>query len=116
MQFELEKLRIQADKEVRIAAAQAMAGMFAKAQMQIFGDPSTMANMSQQFMKAAGYGAAAEGLLSTMPPQARDLLNNLGQAVVDQVAAKKGNGKAADAPVVEAVVNKAADGKIADRN
>jgi uncharacterized membrane protein YqiK len=88
LKFELEKLRIQADKEVRIAAAQAMANMFAKAQMQIFGDPSTMASMSQQFMKAAGYGAAAEGLLQTLPPEAKTLLANLGQSVVTQMGAK----------------------------
>jgi uncharacterized membrane protein YqiK len=98
LQFELEKLRIQADKEVRIAAAQAMAGMFAKAQMQIFGDPSTMAAMSQQFMKAAGYGAAADGLMQTLPPEAKSLLSNLGQQVVSQMNAKTspGNGKTAE--------------------
>ena len=89
LKFELEKLRIQADKEVRIAAAQAMANMFGKAQMTIFGDPATMASMSQQFMKAAGYGAAAEGLLKTLPPEAKDLLSNLGEAVVDQMKTKK---------------------------
>ena len=89
LKFELEKLRIQADKEVRIAAAQAMANMFAKAQMTIFGDPNTMASMSTQFMKAAGYGAAAEGLMKTLPPEAKDLLSNLGEAVVDGMKAKK---------------------------
>jgi hypothetical protein len=94
LKFELEKLRINADKEVRIAAAQAMASMFGKAQMQIFGDPSTMASMSQQFMKAAGYGSAADGLLHTLPPEAKTLLSNLGQTVVSQMASKqKGNGK-----------------------
>ena len=80
--FELEKLRIQADKEVRIAAAQAMGNMLAKAQMQIFGDPDTMATMSQQFMKAAGYGQAADGLMQTLPAGSQILLANLGQTVV----------------------------------
>jgi uncharacterized membrane protein YqiK len=88
LKFELEKLRIQADKEVRIAAAQAMAGMFAKANMQIFGDPSTMASMSQQFMKAAGYGNTADGLMATLPPEAKSLLANLGSTVVSQMATK----------------------------
>ncbi|HVT82667.1 MAG TPA: SPFH domain-containing protein, partial [Phycisphaerae bacterium] len=100
LQFELEKLRIQADKEVRIAAAQAMANMFAKAQMQIFGDPSTMASMSQQFMKAAGYGAAAEGLMQTLPPEAKSLLANLGNTVVSQMAAKQNGGKKDVPPAV----------------
>jgi uncharacterized membrane protein YqiK len=107
LQFELEKLRIQADKEVRIAAAQAMANMFAKAQMQIFGDPSTMAAMSQQFMKAAGYGAAAEGLMQTLPPEAKTLLSSLGQQVVSQMTAKTPpvtNGKTGEAAKPEAAV------------
>jgi flotillin len=93
LQFELEKLRIQADKEVRIAAAQAMANMFTHAQMQIFGDPSTMVSMQQQFMKAAGYGQAVDGLMQTLPAEAKTLLANLGQTVVSQMAAKKGDGK-----------------------
>ena len=46
LKFELEKFRIAAEKEIRIAAANAMGQMLAKAQMQIFGDPSTMAQMT----------------------------------------------------------------------
>ncbi|QOV88651.1 flotillin family protein [Humisphaera borealis] len=74
LNFELEKLRIQMEKEVRIAAAQAMANMFSKAQMQIFGDPSTMATMSQQFMRAASLGNAADGLMRTLPTGGQELL------------------------------------------
>jgi len=74
LNFELEKLRIQMEKDVRIAAAQAMANMFAKAQMQIFGDPTTMTQMSTQFMRAASLGTAADGLLRTLPPGGQELL------------------------------------------
>jgi flotillin len=74
LNFELEKLRINMERDVRIAAAQAMAGMFAKAQMQIFGDPTTMAAMSQQFMRAASLGNAADGLLRTLPAGGQELL------------------------------------------
>jgi uncharacterized membrane protein YqiK len=90
LKFELEKLRIQAEKEIRIAAAQAMAQMFGKANMQIFGDPSTMAAMSQQFMKAAGYGAAADGLLSTLTPETKDVLSTLGSQIVTQLSTPDG--------------------------
>ena len=79
------------------SAAQAMANMFAKANMQIFGDPATMANMQQQFMKAAGYGQQVDGLMQTLPAEAKTLLANLGQSVVSQMAAKQGNGKGAPA-------------------
>lgn len=100
LNFELEKLRIQMEKDVRIAAAQAMANMFAKAQMQIFGDPSTMATMSQQFMRAASLGNAADGLMKTLPAGGQDLLarvvggvaQSLSPANADTAAPANGNG------------------------
>ena len=96
LQFELEKMRITADKEVRIAAAKAMGEMLAKAQMQIFGDPTTMATMAQQFMSAAGLGVAADGLLRTMPAQGQEILGKVASAVASSLAPKSdaGNGAA----------------------
>jgi flotillin len=94
LKFELEKLRINADREVRIAAAQAMGNMLAKAQMQVFGDPETMARMANQFMRAASVGAAADGLLKTLPPQGHELLNKITSAVVAQLNPKAGDGAA----------------------
>ena len=78
LKFELEKFRINAEREIRIAAAQAMGNMFAKAQMQIFGDPDTMAKMSMQFMRAASVGNAADGLLKTMPDEGKEMLDKIG--------------------------------------
>jgi hypothetical protein len=89
--FELDKLRISADRDVRIEAATAMGNMLAKANMQIFGDPETMARMSQRFMHAASWGVATDGLLSALPPQARELIDNLGVAL-NQTMKKNGNG------------------------
>jgi flotillin len=89
LKFELEKLRIQADKEVRIAAAGALGNMLAKAQMQIFGDPETMSRMSQQFMRAAAVGSAADGLLTTLPPEGRELIERIGSAVMAQLGPVK---------------------------
>lgn len=96
LKFELEKLRIQMEREVRIAAAQAMGNMLAKAQMQIFGDPETMTHMAQQFMRAASLGTAADGLLKTLPPQGQELLQKVASGVASQLAAKpaEGNGVA----------------------
>jgi len=81
LKFELEKLRIEADKQVRIAAAQALSGMLAGANMQIFADPDTMARMSENFMRAASLGNSVDGLLRTMPPQGQELLTRLASSV-----------------------------------
>jgi uncharacterized membrane protein YqiK len=122
LKFELEKFRINAEREIRIAAAQAMANMFARANMQIFGDPSTMANMSAQFMKAASVGTAADGLLKTLPDEGKAMLDKIGSAVLSQLAPKDvtpaaGNGLGAavatDRPVAEAAAAPAPERKVA---
>ena len=95
---------------MRIAAAQAMGNMLAKAQMQIFGDPDTMAAMTQQFMRAAVLGTAADGLLQTLPPEGQELLEKLAFGGDVAVAARRkqatdaGNGATTAAAATEAVV------------
>jgi uncharacterized membrane protein YqiK len=89
LKFELEKLRIQMEREVRIAAAQAMSNMLAKANMQIFGDPTTMSTMADKFMRAASLGTAADGLMKTLPPKGQELLEKLAGTVVSQLAPKQ---------------------------
>jgi len=74
-----------------------MGNMLAKAQMQIFGDPTTMAAMAQQFLSAAGLGIATEGLLKTMPAQGQEILGKVVGAVASQLQPKSDNGHAAGA-------------------
>src|SRR5687768_17378456 len=81
LKFELEKLRIEADKQVRIAAAAALGNMLSKANMQIFGDPTTMTRMSEQFMRAASLGTAADGLMRSLPPEAQNMLERVASSV-----------------------------------
>jgi uncharacterized membrane protein YqiK len=119
LKFELEKLRIEMEREVRVAAAQAMSNMLSKANMQIFGDPTTMATMADKFMRAASMGASVDGLMKSLPPQGRELLERLTDAAVSQLAPRQttdneapaapaptGNGSSAPgaAPVPTAVV------------
>jgi flotillin len=106
LKFELEKMRIEAERDVRIQSAQAMGQMLNKAQMQIFGDPDTMARMSERFMRAASYGSAADGLLKNLPAQARELLSKLAPGVLQQIGdvqAGNGNGNGETAPPAQPV-------------
>jgi flotillin len=98
LKFELEKLRIEAEKEFRIAAATAMANMYAKAEMKIFGDPTTMSRMSEQFMRAASLGTAAEGLLQNLPPEAQEKLETLMGTLASQFKAPGTPGLGTTAP------------------
>jgi uncharacterized membrane protein YqiK len=112
LQFELEKLRIAAEREIRIAAAQAMGNMLAHAQMQIFGDPTTMATMAQQFMKAAGLGLATDGLMKTMPAQGQEALTKMIASLAAQLQPKAVDAPGI-APTVPAVVAPAGNGATA---
>jgi flotillin len=95
LKFELEKLRIEAEKEFRIKSAEAMGQMMAKAQMQIFGDPTTMAKMSEQFMRAASLGTAMDGLTRTMPDEVKLLAGRVVESLsgANGDHALSGNGK-----------------------
>lgn len=95
LKFELEKLRIGMERDVRIAAAEAMSNMLSKAQMQIFGDPTTMATMADKFMRAASMGTAVDGLMKTLPPRGQELLEKLAGSMAAQLA-PKGASDAAD--------------------
>ena len=88
LKFELEKLRIDMEREVRVAAAQAMSNMLGKANMQIFGDPTTMATMADKFMRAASMGTAVDGLMKGLPPRARELVEQLAGSMSSQLVPK----------------------------
>jgi len=45
--------------------------------------------MSMQFMRAASVGAAADGLLKTLPDEGKVLLDKIGTAVMSQLSAAK---------------------------
>jgi uncharacterized membrane protein YqiK len=104
LKFELEKLRIDADRDVRVRTAEAMSQLMHGANVQIFGDPTTMAGMMQGFMRATGYGLAGDGLLRSLSPEARELLSRLGVGLGDHLGLTngRGNGAAATAETVAA--------------
>ncbi|MEM1013439.1 MAG: SPFH domain-containing protein [Planctomycetota bacterium] len=83
LNFEIDKLRIAADKDVRVAAAESLGHMLSKANMQIFGDPETMAKMSSRFMSAATVGNSADGFLRSLPPEAKKLVDRIQGKLAD---------------------------------
>src|SRR5262249_21229604 len=97
LKFELEKLRIDADRDVRIHTSESMSKMMNGANVQLFGDPSTMANMMHGFMRATGVGMSVEGLLKALSPEARELLGRLGLGGGEHlgIGGRNGNGAVA---------------------
>ncbi len=57
----LGQMKIEAEKEVGIALAQALGDMTSRANMTIFGDPETLSKMSEKFCSGLGFASTAEG-------------------------------------------------------
>ncbi|HUT34184.1 MAG TPA: SPFH domain-containing protein [Planctomycetota bacterium] len=112
LDFELKKQQIVANKEVQVQMANAVGTMLASAKMQIFGDPSTLANLYGQFLKSVGWGLTVQGLVESTPEPVRDaalkLVGGTGQVLRDVVARVVGkqvdvDPKALEQALVEAI-------------
>ncbi|MGB9626443.1 MAG: hypothetical protein ACPMAQ_16435, partial [Phycisphaerae bacterium] len=108
LKFEVQKLEIQAGAEVQKAFAQAVGQMLSKAQMQIFGDPTTLSNMTSRFMMSAGYGQMFNGLRASLPADARDVLERLAGGLGSALssALRKATGQEIDAATIETVLSR----------
>lgn len=106
LKFEVSKLEIQASAEVQKAFAEAIGNMLAKANMQIFGDPTTLSSMAGRFMQAAGYGQMLNGLRASLPADVQQAagrtLGGLGGSIA--AALQKLTGQQLDPAVIEKVV------------
>jgi uncharacterized membrane protein YqiK len=71
--------QIQADKEVRIASAQALGQALGQANMTIWGDPTTFNQMSSSFLQGQSYAHLADGVLNGGSNGIKDTLGNWGE-------------------------------------
>lgn len=82
-ELQVELARISAEKEARIASAEAIGRAFASARMQVWGDPSSMNRMMESFFRGQQNGHFVEGLVNGMPEEVRNAalgsLSSLGE-------------------------------------
>ncbi len=64
LKFELEKLRVEAQRDVQVELARSIGQFMSRGNMNIFGDPETLARMTEQYAKGLGLGMALDGALS----------------------------------------------------
>jgi uncharacterized membrane protein YqiK len=90
-ELSVELARIAAEKDARVAAAQAIAGAFAKADIKVFGDPTTMQRMLGQLFTGQATGTWMEGLNGSIPEEMKNLagIGTAGLAVLAQKLAAK---------------------------
>jgi uncharacterized membrane protein YqiK len=91
VQLEIARAMIEADKDARVAAAQALGQAFASANMTIWGDPESVRRISDSFLKGQQTSALIEGVTSNLPDSVRTLMEGaLGK--LGTIAAAASNG------------------------
>lgn len=111
IEFEVTKLRVEADKEVQIALATALGQFMSRGNYNIYGDPTTMSQMFNQYSQGMGFSNKLDGMLKTLPGPLQDVLSSMGpqasQMLEEFLKQKSGNGHAApkaEAPASDGVV------------
>ncbi|MCC2672489.1 MAG: hypothetical protein K0Q72_4961 [Armatimonadetes bacterium] len=108
IEFEITKLRVEADKDVQIALATALGQFMSKGNYNIYGDPTTMSTMFNQYTQGMGFSNKLDGMLKTLPGPLQDVLAGMGpqatQLLEDFVKQRAGNGHAAPKSEAPAVV------------
>ena len=66
--FEIAKLQVEAEKEVRIAAANAMVNVYGKITANVFGTPEDVAKMGSAFASGMGLSQSIDGFLKAASP------------------------------------------------
>ncbi len=64
LKFEIEKLRVEAQRDVQVELARSIGEFMSRGTMNIFGDPETLARMTEQYAKGLGLGMTIDGALS----------------------------------------------------
>lgn len=110
IEFEVTKLRVEADKEVQIALASALGQFMSRGNYNIYGDPTTMSQMFNQYSQGMGFSNKLDGMLKTLPGPLQDVLSSMGpqatQMLEEFLKQKSGNGHAApkaEAPAADGV-------------
>ncbi len=95
-ELQVELAKINAEKEARIAAAEAIGRAFANARMQVWGDPESMSRMMDAFFRGQRNGHFLEGLSQGLPEEVRDAalagvagLGELGARLVERLTGQK---------------------------
>lgn len=76
-ELQVELAKIAADKEARIAAAQAFGQAMAKAQVTLWGDPATFEKMAGAFYRGQAVGQMLDGLERSVPADLRSAASSL---------------------------------------
>lgn len=80
--LQVDLARIEAEKAVRIAAAEAYGRAMGNARMTVWGDPSTMTKMAETFFQGQQIGYLLDGAVQATPDGVKNALSTIGQELL----------------------------------
>jgi flotillin len=86
-EFELQKLRIEAEREVRVAIAQASATLFTKVSANLYGTPEDVARISQAFLNGQSAALTANGFFEAASHDTDGALGRVGKSAEELLSA-----------------------------
>jgi hypothetical protein len=89
--LQVDLARIDAEKQIRIAAAQAFGEAMASAKMTVWGDPDTASRMAESFFKGQQFGFLTDGLMESTPNGLKDALGQVGSAIQQMTGGRNGD-------------------------
>lgn len=81
LSFELDKLRIEAGRDVQAEMARSIGEFMSRGQFTIYGDPTTMTQMMNQYTKGLGIGQLVSGLTKGTPDGAASAIGEAAREV-----------------------------------
>lgn len=102
-ELQVELARIAADRDAKIASAEAMAKALSSARMTFWGDPTSMEQMVQSFYAGQRNGRFVEGLAAGLPDEVKNLATGAasGLGAIGAALIKRLTGNELDPEVVE---------------
>ena len=76
-ELQVQLATIQAEKEAKIAAAQAMGEAMSKANLTVWGDPAALERVTSAFFQGQAIGAFSSGVSRSLSPEVAELLKRL---------------------------------------
>jgi flotillin len=107
-QFEIQKLRVTKEAEIRIAGAHAMAQLSGTIHANVFGTPEDVARMTKSYMQGMGVSSALDGFFANASNDTKELAENAGTTISNLLRAAaarlEGGAEAPTAPSGTSVV------------
>jgi uncharacterized membrane protein YqiK len=86
-ELQVQLATIQAEKEAKIAAARAMGEALAQANLNVWGDPTAVQQMTAAFFRGQAIGSFTNGLTGSLSPAVSDLLKKVMGSSSEEVVA-----------------------------